>query len=288
MKKLLATLITFSILGLSSLCFAVSPPDKRPPPPKDGFGIWLDKDGFIKPGIHIKNLVDTDKDGIDDRFQPEAGAPAGKPRPQKPGGGKGDGKDDGKGDGKGDGKETGGPNVHPKPPPRPHHPPRPKLSDDLQDKVDLYKIAQDALRKALKTEIDALGDDATREEIKAVAEEFKDTHKEDIEAQIAAGKALHAEIKANRPEREKIERPEPPAEVKAAAEALRAKHKELDQARHQLHKNLKDASDEERKEQIAAFKESQKEHHAELKEAKKALREAIRDNVEEDDRRSDD
>ena len=76
--------------------------------------------------------------------------------------------------------------------------------------------------------------------------------------------------------------------VKAAADALREKHKELDQARHKLHKDLKDASDEERKEQIAAFKESQKEHHAELKEAKKALREAIRDNVEEDDRRSDD
>ncbi len=39
---------------------------------------------------------------------------------------------------------------------------------------------------------------------------------------------------------------------------------------------------------IAAFKEAQKEQHQELKEAKKALREAIRDNAQSGDRRTDD
>ena len=146
----------------------------------------------------------------------------------------------------------------------------------------------DALRDGLKANIDSLGEDATREDVKAGGEAFKADNKEAIEAQIAAGKALHEALKENRPDRGKIDRPEPPAAVKAAADVLREEHKALHEARHNLHKALKDASDEDRKAMIAAFKDAQKEHHQELKEAKKALREAIRDNAQTGDRRSDD
>ncbi len=195
----------------------------------------------------------------------------GKGKGDKGDGGKGDG---GKGDGKGD---------RPKPPRpfEPKHPPRPEPNAELKGKLDAYKVAQDALRDALKAKIDQeLGEDATRDEIKAVADAFKADNKDAIEAQIAAAKDIHEAMKANRPEREKIDRPEPPAEVKAAAGVVRAKHKDLVKARLDLHKDLKDATDEEKKEKIAAFKDSQRDQHKDLKDAKKALREAIRDNAQ--------
>ena len=69
---------------------------------------------------------------------------------------------------------------------------------------------------------------------------------------------------------------------------MRALHKTLGDARHDLHKALKDVSDEERKALIIKFKDDQKQQHALLKEAKKALREAIRDNAETGARRSED
>jgi len=172
---------------------------------------------------------------------------------------------------------------HPKPPRpfEPKHPPRPEPDAELKGKLDAYKVAQDALRDALKAKIDQeLGEDATRDEIKAVADAFKADNKDAIEAQIAAAKDIHEAMKANRPEREKIDRPEPPAEVKAAAGVVRAKHKDLVKARLDLHKDLKDATDEEKKEKIAAFKDSQRDQHKDLKDAKKALREAIRDNAQ--------
>ena len=91
----------------------------------------------------------------------------------------------------------------------------------------------------MKAKIDALGDDASREDVKAAAEAFKADNKEAIEAQMAAGKALHEAIKENRPKRGEIERPEPPEEVKAKADAMRAIHKTLGDARHDLPKALK-------------------------------------------------
>ena len=265
-------------------------PDPKPKPEKGKFGLWLGEDGFIIPGPKTADFIDSDRDGIDDRVQPKPGAPAAKPRPEKPGGGEKPGEKPGGGEKPGEkpGGQLGG-GGKPKPP-APFRPkqPRPELPDALQIQVDAFEAGQKALRDALKTKIDALGDDATREDVKAAAEAFKADNKDAIEAQMAAGKALHEAIKENRPEHEKVDRPEPPAAVKEKADAVRGFHQQLGKARHDLHKALKDASEEDRAAMIAAFKAAQKEHHQELKEAKKALREAIRDNAQSGDRRTDD
>ncbi len=212
---------------------------------------------------------------------------------EKPGGGKpGDGSakpGDGSAKPGKPGEKPGG--VHPKPPPapfRPKHPPRPELPEGLQKELAEFKETQDALRDGLKAEIDKLGKGATRDQIKVVAEAFKADNQDAIEAQIAAGKALHDAMKDNRPQRGDFERPKPTPEVKEKADALKAFHQTLGKARNDLHKALKDASDEDRKAMIATFKEEQKDTHQDLKVAKKALREAIRDNAQSGDRRSED
>jgi len=51
-------------------------------PEKEVFGIWLDKEGFMKPGPKILNWIDSDKDRVDDRLQAGPGKPQGKRRPQ--------------------------------------------------------------------------------------------------------------------------------------------------------------------------------------------------------------
>ncbi|MFP6854918.1 MAG: hypothetical protein VB980_03980, partial [Opitutales bacterium] len=119
-------------------------------------------------------------------------------------------------------------------------------------------------------------------------EAFKADNQDAIEAQMVAGKALHEAMKANRPKRGDFERPKPPAAVKEKADALKGLHHTLGKARNDLHKALKDASDEDRKAMIATFKADQKDTHQDLKVAKKALREAIRDNAQSGDRRSED
>ena len=80
MKK--SALISLALaLGFGSLAYAEPPGDVQDPR-KDHFGQWLDDDGFVTPGPKIKNFIDSDKDNIDDRFQPSAGKPAGKQRPE--------------------------------------------------------------------------------------------------------------------------------------------------------------------------------------------------------------
>ena len=73
---------------------------------------------------------------------------------------------------------------------------------------------------------------------------------------------IHKALEANRPEHGKIDRPEPPAEVKEKADAVRGFHQQLGEARHDLHKALRDASDEDRKAMIAAFKRGEDIHSA--------------------------
>jgi len=85
MKK--SALISLALaLGFGSLAYAEPPGDvqdpRKQPPKKDHFGQWLDDDGFVTPGPKIKNFIDSDEDRIDDRFQPAAGKPAGKQRPE--------------------------------------------------------------------------------------------------------------------------------------------------------------------------------------------------------------
>ena len=268
-------------------------PDTNPRPEKGRFGLWLGEDGFIIPGPKTTDFVDSDQDGIDDRIQPKPGAPAAKRRPEKPDGGDkpGTGGPDPKPEkpgGKPDGQLGGGERPKPPAPIRPQLPPKKPLPKELTKKMNAYKETQDVLRDELKAKIDALGDDATREDIKNAAEAFKADNQDRIDAQIAAAKEIHEGLKANRPKHDKGDRPEPPAAVKEKADAMKDLHQLLGKARHDLHESLKNASKEEREAMIAAFREAQKDHHQQLKQAKKALREAIRDNAQTGDRRSED
>ncbi len=264
------------------------------PPEKEKFGIWLDQDGFIIPGPKTADYIDTDGDRIDDRLQCKPGAPAGKLRPQKPGGKPETGGPDpkpekpGEGGAKPGGQLGGGERPKPPAPIRPILPPRPKIPEELTTKMDAYKEAQDVLRGELKAKIEALGDDASKADIKSAAETFKSDNQDRIDAQLAAAKEIHEGLKANRPKHDKGERPEPPAAVKEKADAMKGLHQLLGKARQDLHESLKNASEEERESMIVSFKDAQKEHHQQLKQAKKDLREAIRDNAPTGDRRSED
>ncbi len=270
-------------------------PEVKPAPiDKTQYGLWLDKEGYVIPGPKIRNYIDQDRDGTDDRFQSRPGAPAGKPRPEKPGEKPGTGGPDPKPEKPGEGGEKPGGQLgggeRPKPPApiRPTLPPKKPLPEELKAKMDSYKETQDVLRDELKAKINALGDDASREDVKNAAEAFKADNQERIDAQIAVAKEIHEGLKANRPKHDKGDRPEPPAAVKEKADAMKDLHQLLGKARHDLHEALKNASKEEREAMIAAFKEAQKDHHQQLKQAKKALREAIRDNAQTGDRRSED
>ena len=178
--------------------------------------------------------------------------------------------------------------VKPPAPFRPEKSTRPELPVALQEKMGDYKDLQDLLRKELKASLDKLGDDATKEDVRKAAETFRENHAKFIDQAKEMAEDIHKSMEANRPEHGKIDRPAPPAAVKEKADAVRGFHQQLGKARHDLHKALKEASEEDRSSMIATFKEAQKEHHQELKEAKKALREAIRDNAQTGDRRSDD
>ena len=179
------------------------------------------------------------------------------------------------------------PKPEPKPLPvrRAKEPPRPnKIADAAKEKMDAYKKEQESLRQALQAKLAALGKKADKETVKETVESFRKENADRIKAQAEKAKAVHAALKAARPERKP--RPEPPAAVKTKIEAVKVAHKELHTARVNLRKDLKDASEEKRKELLETFKEGQKAKHEELKNKEKELREAIRAQKDTGDRRT--
>ena len=169
---------------------------------------------------------------------------------------------------------------------RPQRPQKPEISDEVKAKIDAVKELEKAMHSEIKAQVEALGKEATREEIKATVEAFKESNKERFEQIKEAHASIHENLKANRPQ--KPERPELTEELKTKVEALHAKRKEMHEAQKELHKNLKDASKEERKEMITAFKEANKEKHEEIKAQAKEVKEDIRALVETDATRTSD
>ena len=163
---------------------------------------------------------------------------------------------------------------------RPQRPDKGELSEEVKTQLDGIKEKQEALHSELKESLADLGEDATKEEIKAAAQEFKEANKERFEAIKSEHEAIREELKASRPARPERPQIELSEELKAKVANLKDKREELHQAQKEMLTTLKDASKEERKVIIEQFKENNKAKHREIKETAKALKEEIRDQVE--------
>ncbi len=161
---------------------------------------------------------------------------------------------------------------------RPQRPKKPEISEEMKTKIDAVKELEKAIHAEIKVQVNALGKEATREEIKATVESFKESNKARFDEIKEAHAAIRENLEANRPE--KPERPDLAPELKAKVDALHAKRKELHEAQKELHKNLKDASKEEREEMITAYKEANQAKHQEIKSKAKEVKEEIRALVE--------
>jgi polyhydroxyalkanoate synthesis regulator phasin len=161
---------------------------------------------------------------------------------------------------------------------RPQRPQKPEISDEVKAQIDAVKDLEKALHAEIKEKVNELGKDATREQIKATVESFKESNKDRFEEIKEAHTAIRENIEANRPE--KPQRPQLTEDLKAKVDALHAKRKEMHEAQKELHQNLKEASKEEREEMITAFKEANKAKHEEIKSQAKEVKEDIRALVE--------
>jgi polyhydroxyalkanoate synthesis regulator phasin len=161
---------------------------------------------------------------------------------------------------------------------RPQRPQKPEISDEVKAQIDAVKGLEKALHTEIKEKVNELGKDATREQIKATVESFKESNKDRFEEIKEAHSAIRENIEANRPE--KPQRPQLTEDLKAKVDALHAKRKEMHEAQKELHQNLKEASKEEREEMITAFKEANKAKHEEIKSQAKEVKEEIRSLVE--------
>ena len=279
--KLLNNNMKYMLVLLMSAVVLTAVPQKRPsvfPQPekptvgKELFGQWLDDDGYVTEGPKIKNWVDSDRDRVDDRFQPGPGKPSGKkrpevgkpkPRPSKPtkptkpvAGNEGEGK--------------------PSKPARPTKPVRPELSDDVKVKLDSYKEEKDKLHKELKAVLKKL-DKPSRKEVRDTVETFHKNNKVRFDAHKELGKDIKEGLSQNRPVRPK--KPEVTEAVKELHKAQAELQKKMANNHKELMTKLKadretlDASD--RKELFDDFKEGQKDLHEELKNIQKQIRESF-------------
>lgn len=273
MKKLIITLL---LLAFSSATAQQKRPflpkpslPEKPAVTKENFGQWLDKDGFITDGPKIKNWIDSDRDRIDDRFQPGPGKPAGKkrpevekprpepkPRPIKP---------------KKPTKPTSS-EGKPSKPERPTKPARPELSQELKEKMESYKEEKDKLHKELKEVIKKL-EKPSREKVKEAVAAFHKNNKNRFDAHKDLAKSIKEGLVQNRPDRPK--KPEVSPEVKVLHKSHADKLKELHESKKKLMTSLKNTKGEERKKMLDSFREEQRSLHNELKNIQKQLRDQI-------------
>lgn len=163
---------------------------------------------------------------------------------------------------------------------------KPQIPDEVKSAIETHKKVDAQLKASFQEKVKELGEKPSREEIKKVAETFKQEHSEIIEKQKELGKQIQTYFKENRPERPN--RPELPEEIKEKIKQVNDKEKVLRQAKQELFEKLKESkelSKEEKQELIEKFKRDNAENHKQLKEAQKELQKKIRDTKQEADRR---
>ena len=153
-----------------------------------------------------------------------------------------------------------------------------KISDELQAQKDALKDLQQTLQAEINEKVNELGKDATREDIKATIESFKENNQDRFEEIKETQASIREELEANRPE--KPVRPELNDELKAKVDALQSKRNEMREVNKALRENLKEASNEDRKQMITTYKEENKAKHQEIKTQAQEVKEGIRSFVE--------
>jgi hypothetical protein len=168
----------------------------------------------------------------------------------------------------------------------PTKPVKPEIPEEIKSAIEEHKSTDKKLKDDFKLKINELGKDASREDIKKLAEKFREDNAELIATQKELGKKIQNWFKDNKPERPK--RPEPSEEVKEKIKAVHDKKKVLDVAKRELQEKLKESkglTKEEKQALIEKFKEENAEKHKALKEAQKELQKKIRETKQEGDRR---
>lgn len=163
---------------------------------------------------------------------------------------------------------------------RPERQVKPEFSDEVKDQLDAIKEKQDSLHAELKETLSGLGEEATKEDMKAAARAFKESNKERFEAIKAEHEAIREQLEAARPERPERPEIELSEDLKEKVKDLKSKREALHEAQKEILRSLQDATKEERMSIIAEFKELNKAKHEEIKQAAQALKEQIRENVE--------
>lgn len=161
-----------------------------------------------------------------------------------------------------------------------------EMPEEIKSAIEEHKSTDKKLKDDFKSQINELGKGASREDIKKLAEKFREDNAELIATQKELGKKIQNWFKDNKPERPK--RPEPSIEVKEKIKAVHDKKKVLDVAKRELQEKLKESKDltkEEKQALIEKFKQENAEKHKALKEAQKELQKKIRETKQEGDRR---
>ena len=168
----------------------------------------------------------------------------------------------------------------------PTKPVKPEMPEEIKSAIEKHKSTDKKLKDDFKSQINELGKGASREDIKKLAEKFREDNAELIATQKELGKKIQNWFKDNKPERPK--RPEPSVEVKEKIKAVHDKKKVLDVAKRELQEKLKESKDltkEEKQALIEKFKQENAEKHKALKDAQKELQKKIRETKQEGDRR---
>jgi hypothetical protein len=158
---------------------------------------------------------------------------------------------------------------------------RPDFVDELRSARDSYNQERKTLREALKAELTALGDEATKEQIEEVVTKFRETNAELIAAQKEAAEeiklAAKEGVKAN-----------VPARILDLRQTLRTAKDERKAARDAFKTALANAEKaEDKKTLVEAFRTEQRDKHKQLKDELKKLREETRSNANDSDSRLD-
>jgi len=139
--------------------------------------------------------------------------------------------------------------------------PRFEIPDDIIEKREALREQRATLAESRKAAIDALGDEATDEEIRAAIEDWREENATAIAAARALADELRDWFRENRPPR-----PRPAAVAQRRAE-FRKNMQDIRENRRELRQSLQDPNltEEEREQLIADFREQQREFIQERK-----------------------
>ena len=160
----------------------------------------------------------------------------------------------------------------------PTKPVKPEMPEEIKSAIEEHKSTDKKLKDDFKLKINELGKDASREDIKKLAEKFREDNAELIATQKELGKKIQNWFKDNKPERPK--RPEPSEEVKEKIKAVHDKKKVLDVAKRELQEKLKESKDLTKKKSkyIEKFKEKMLKSIKHLKAQKNFKRKFVKPN----------